>query len=341
LCQTAEFSSILKVAGREGNTLSEVLRDAWDTGYLRNATKNHPLVATGAHVAVVGHITIDEIQRLLTSGDMANGFANRFLWLCAKRSQELPDGGDLSTVDFQPLVQRLREALAFSRQERVVVRDAQARAAWHAVYGLLSEDRTGLANTILARAEAHVLRLSLIYALLDCSAVIRLEHLNAALAVWEYAEDSAAYIFGRATGDTTADTILDALTKAGEGGCTKNALVQEVFQRHVVAAEVTRALQLLEQQERITKTTRIPVGGRGRPSEVYTLHAYVRSVVSVVNTRRYITASNDAVKELLFTTQKTPREMRGKSSEPPDPVEAFVEECKEDPVVTDTTDDTP
>ena len=187
------------MCARDGNTLSEVIRDSWDTGFLRNATKSNPLKATDAHIGIIGHVTIEEIRRLLTSTDAANGFANRFLWICAKRSQSLPDGGALSTVDFQPLVDRLRAALAFAKMSGEMQRDAAARAAWHAVYDMLSEDQ-GLANTILARAEAQVLRLSMLYALLDQSRIIQHAHLNAALALWHYAEESAAYIFGEATG---------------------------------------------------------------------------------------------------------------------------------------------
>src|SRR3712207_8613758 len=49
-----------------GNTLSPVVRDAWDTGTLRNMTKNSPATATGAHVSIISHITIDELQRELS-----------------------------------------------------------------------------------------------------------------------------------------------------------------------------------------------------------------------------------------------------------------------------------
>jgi hypothetical protein len=318
LFQTGEFSSVLKVAGREGNTLSEVLRDAWDSGNLRNATKNHPLRATGAHVGIAAHITMAEVQRLLTSTEMANGFANRFLWICAKRSQELPDGGDLSQESLQPLRERLSAALRFAHQSGRLTRTPEASAAWHAVYGLLSEDRTGLANTLLARAEAQVLRLSMLYALLECSAVITLDHLNAALALWEYAEDSAAYIFGTATGDPTADAIVAALAKAGDTGITQNELVQTTFHRNVPAHEVRRALITLEQQNRV-KVTKSKPGKQGRPAEVYTLAHLQGYVVNVVNSRRYLSASNDAAKRVLISTVENTPDVRGNSPSTPEP----------------------
>ena len=297
LYQTGEFSGLLKVAAREGNTLSEVLRDCWDTGYLRNATKAQPLEARGAHISVIGHITIDELQKLLTSTDMANGFGNRFLWVCARRSQLLPRGGQLASVDFTTLRERLRGAIAFGKAPGEMYLDRQAWPAWDAVYGMLSEDRTGLANTLLARAEPQVMRLSMLYAILDQSTAIQLPHLKAALALWEYTEDSATYIFGQALGDTTADTILQALEKAGSAGLSQNDIVQDVFHRNLSAAEVTRALHLLEKLGSIVTERRQPSGGKGRPSTLYTLRPYVVNVVDVVSPGRYLTASNNAVKE--------------------------------------------
>jgi hypothetical protein len=50
---------------------------------LRNTVKQAPLKATGAHIGIIGHITIEEVQHALTGTEMANGFGNRFLWLCA------------------------------------------------------------------------------------------------------------------------------------------------------------------------------------------------------------------------------------------------------------------
>src|SRR5262249_43844809 len=88
-----EFANVLKQAERTGNTLSAMLRQAWDSGDLGTLTKNSPARATGAHVSLVGHITADELRRYLTATEQANGFANRHLWICVKRSKELPEGG--------------------------------------------------------------------------------------------------------------------------------------------------------------------------------------------------------------------------------------------------------
>jgi hypothetical protein len=69
-----EFAQALKVARREGNTLSPVLRNAWDGGVLRTLTKNSPVVSTDAHISIIGHITEEELNRQLNEVEMANGF---------------------------------------------------------------------------------------------------------------------------------------------------------------------------------------------------------------------------------------------------------------------------
>src|SRR5262249_11956918 len=55
----AEFASALAVMERAGNTLSSHIRRAWDGDKLSTITRNSPLCATGAHISIVGHITIE------------------------------------------------------------------------------------------------------------------------------------------------------------------------------------------------------------------------------------------------------------------------------------------
>ncbi len=76
------------------------------------------------------------------------------------------------------------------------LRPVTHRAIWAGIYPQLAEAEQGLVAAIISRAEAQVLRLSALYAVLDRSPMIREPHLLAALAVWDYAEASARRIFG-------------------------------------------------------------------------------------------------------------------------------------------------
>jgi hypothetical protein len=240
----SEFANVLKVMAREGNTLSPVIRAAWDCGDLRTMVKNSPAKATKAHISIIGHITRDELRRLLTQTESANGFANRFLWLAVKRSKCLPDGGAIQTVDFDDIVSELQAVVSFAEDFVEITRDPEARKLWHAIYPSLSEAKPGMAGAVTGRAEAQVTRLSAIYALLDKSQVIRSEHLNAALALWDYCERSAKWIFGMGTGDRNADKLLRALRHA-EHGMTKTQISLEVFNKHASSAEIDEALRFL------------------------------------------------------------------------------------------------
>jgi hypothetical protein len=219
LATETEFASVLRMGARDGNNLSMVLRDAWDGEPLRTLTKNTPERATNAHVSLIGHITSEELLRALTAEDAANGLGNRFLWLCTKRAQVLPESGDLSKITraLGPLYPRLRAALDFAQQPRGLRRDDAARALWAQEYERLSDGQPGVVGKLTARAEAQVVRLALVHALLDRSESVGAAHLRAALALWEYAETSVRFIFGDALGDPIADTILGALRNAPEG----------------------------------------------------------------------------------------------------------------------------
>ena len=260
----AEFASPLRVMARDGNTLSAVLRDAWDTGDLRTLTKNSPAQATGGHISMIGHVTRDELLRYLNSTEMANGFANRFLWFCVRRSKELPEGGQVWREDFSTIVERLKAAVAFARSATDLQRDEAARQVWREVYGPLSEGKLGLLGSVTSRAEAQVVRLSLLYALLDCSPVIRREHLHAALAVWDYCENSARYIFGDALGNPEADRILAEL-RANSEGLTRTE-ISGLFGRNRTQEEIGNALARLEERGLAVRTLR-PTSGR--PEELW------------------------------------------------------------------------
>ena len=225
-----EFAGALAVARREGSILSRVIREAWDSGDLRVLTKNTPEHATGAHISIVGHITVDEYRASLDRISMTNGYANRFINLLVRRSRELPFGGSLDPRDLIPFADEIKRIIEVTHGVREVSFSQKARPMWEAGYHDLSKEQPGLFGSIVARAEAHVVRLALIYALLDSRNEIDPAHLEAALALWRYAEQSARYIFGDTLGDPVADTILTALRQAGPEGMARGDIYRQLFQ---------------------------------------------------------------------------------------------------------------
>jgi Bifunctional DNA primase/polymerase, N-terminal/Primase C terminal 1 (PriCT-1) len=246
-----EFVRVLRVQGRDGNTLSATLRTLWDSGNARSLVKSSPIRTSDAHVSVIGHITNEELKRSLPETDMFNGYANRFLWVCVKRSKLLPHGGTLVDSDLAAFSFRLQGAIEFAKHVGQTSRDPESNRIWSEVYPRLTVSATGVFGSIIARAAPQVVRLSIIYALLDGSETVRVEHLNAALALWSYCEDSARYIFGEKTGDRIADTVLAAL-RSTQGGLTRTEIVN-LLGRNVSSSRLDESLHVLAEAELITK----------------------------------------------------------------------------------------
>lgn len=261
-----EFAGTLRNMRRDGNILSSVIRQAWDTGNLRTMTRRAPLRATDAHVSIVGHATGTELLNYMED-QTENGFANRFLWLCVRRSKLLPDGGSLTDADLAPLFARTEQAVAAGRITCEVKRSPEARKLWHQVYPQLTTEYPGIFGAVTSRAEAQVTRLSLLYALLDESKEIRLQHINAALALWGYASASARHIFGDLLGDPIADRILKELRRQRSEGLTRTDITSGLFGRNMPAALLERALLTLQSLELAFEVLGAATPNGGRPAE--------------------------------------------------------------------------
>ena len=303
LVAEAELASVLKVMNREGNILSAIVRQAWDGDTLQTMTKACPARATAPHVSVIGHITEHELRRYLTATEAANGFGNRFLWMAAKRSRELPDGGDY--VDLTRHQMALGAAVTFARQVGEVRRDEAACAWWHQIYGRLSAGRPGMFGAMTARAEAQTMRLALLYALADHSDVIRLPHLRAALEVWRYARQTVAYLFGDKLGDPIADDILYSLRRVWPESLTKTEISQ-LFGRNRSAADLDRALELLHTHQ--LAAVDIDKSGAGRPIERW---VSVESADHEINELHEIRDGGDGVNSSNSFNSSPPQDRKG------------------------------
>lgn len=254
----SEFASVLKMTRREGNVLSPIMRAAWDDGTLSTLVKTNPAKSTDAHISIIGHITRPELLRCLGETETANGFANRFIFLAARRSKFLPEGGHPDPAAIQELEKRLTDALAFAKDAGHITRNAQAAELWSQLYPKLSAGQDGMLGSVTGRAEAQVMRLASLYALLDQSMLIYPIHLRAATELWQYAYSSCTYLFGDSLGDLVADRILSALRQFPDG-LTKTEILN-IFSRHE-SKRVDRALAYLEEVGLI-RPIRETTGGR-------------------------------------------------------------------------------
>ena len=210
---------------------------------------------------------------LLDQVSKANGFANRFLLVLARHSKLLPFPAKLDAEKAEYFAQRLGDIVNNTILRKQISFHPETAALWIAEYPQLSAEKAGLYGFIVARAEAQVLRLSMIYALLDQMAYIQPVHLRAALAVWRYCETSAKYIFGDALGEPVADDILRALRPNGRDGLTRSE-ISALFGRNKTSEQISRALTLLVKHGKATMTKRGGGYGRGYRSRFGSLYEF-------------------------------------------------------------------
>jgi hypothetical protein len=230
-------------------------------------TRTAPARASDAHVTVIGHITAAELRHHLTGLELANGLANRFLLICCRRQRLLPEGGASDPLHGTGLERLLSATIKHARAAGRLTFEPSARELWHHAYTQLAHAHpSGIAGAICARAEAHVIRLALIYALTDGEPTIKTEHLQAALALWDYAARSATWTLKDATGDPLAEQIHTALRQANPGGLTRSQ-INDTLQHNRPAEQIQRALDALTLAGRATHA-QIPTAGR--PAELWT-----------------------------------------------------------------------
>ena len=183
-----------------------------------------------------------------------------------ERRVETPYGAPSDAITLAEVAGSVREAYHFAREQRgPIERDEAARALWAGVYPTLSAGRPGLAGAVAARGEAQALRLAALYALLDRSAVVRVPHLLAALAVWDYCDASATWIFEDRLGDPIADVVLESLRERGE---LSRWDISNLFGRNMSAGRILAALRRLLELG-LVQVEKRDTGGR--PAEVWRL----------------------------------------------------------------------
>jgi hypothetical protein len=168
----------------------------------------------------VTHITGYELIKLLAENEMLNGFGNRFLWLLVRRQRLVPLPEPMPTKRLLNIREKVGRAVVKAVPNKRYSLDAGARDLWEHAYVSLSTEHPGLVGCLINRAEAHVIRLSLLYATLDGAAAIQKTHLESALALWAYCEQSAKLIFRGRESDPVSGKIIEAL-KTGPKSSTE------------------------------------------------------------------------------------------------------------------------
>jgi hypothetical protein len=276
----SEFGRTLAAMSREGSTLSALYRMAWDSvEVLRVGTKSSDEQATGAHIAVVAHITRSELAKRLREVEIDSGLLNRFIGCASHRSKLLPRGGGLppeQIAEYKRIVTAIGNAVVGAeRRDEAVLFDDDAGEAYDALYlRELAHGPPGLLGSATARGAAQVARLSLLYALLDESTIIRVQHVDAAAAIWRYSVATLGFALGqRILDDPLTLKVLAVLEQASDDApFVSRRELHRSLSRHATAEALSAVLTALEERGMIVHQ-RIPTPGRTK--QLYALASKV------------------------------------------------------------------
>jgi hypothetical protein len=246
-----EMAGLLVAMNREGSTLSAVIRDLWDGVTIAHTTVAGHKQVDDAHVSVLGHITPEELRERLRPVDYANGLANRFLTLAVHRRQMVAWTGSkpLDAICAEA-AQKLGAKVLAGQVEKTYDLSCAGFKRWCEIYA-----NAPSCSMLSARREPQLLRLALVYAVLDGSDTIEVCHLDAALAFWDYVVDSLAWAMPDAKGPTEparASDIRNVIQVAGAAGITLSDIGQ-AFSNHLHAKVRDAALDYLERKGEVVK----------------------------------------------------------------------------------------
>lgn len=261
LVMESEFARLLTTMTREGSTLSPMVRDAWDGVTMGRVLARESAMVKWHHVGILAHVTPVELRARLTNTDAANGFGNRFIWLAVRRTRLMPFPESPRYLIPPHLLTRIRKAIEDAQSPSELHWSDAAKDDWESFYmAVAGRQVTGLFGAIVGRAESQVVRLALIYALLDGAWEVRPEHLRAAIALWDYAERSVIHVFGRSTGNRDADELLCYLA---DGPVSWESAKKLTGARH--ASDVSDAVATLERLG-LADVVKVARSGGGRPT---------------------------------------------------------------------------
>lgn len=266
LCVETEFSSVLKQTQREGNTLSQTLRDCWDSITLSILTKHNPIKATNPMISIIGHTTIAELTKYLNSTEIANGLGNRLIYIKAENDKVLPDPPQLNVEVKQYFAKQIKISIEKAKAKTLLVFDSDAQKIWNDYYNAINHSDCSIVGTLTAREEPQVRRLAMIIALFNGKNEIDVSSLDFAIAIYKYTIKTLREIYGDTTGDPLTDKIYDLLKSSPDG--LSRSFLSDSLSRNYPKSNLDRSLRLLVSQQLIRQAKQ---STNGRPLEIYKL----------------------------------------------------------------------
>lgn len=317
--QESEFSKLLRIADRQGNILSDVIRLAFDANRpLANAAKGSRKLKSSNHcISLFGGITPEELTQLFPALAAVSGTGNRYLWVWSDPDKLLPFGGQ--PVDITDTTIRVRMNVnPLVRDHKTIGFSDDARQWWETHYPTLRQASHVPENIrpMVTRLSDQIQRIALVYAATEGSQTVTSDHLEAGSAWAQHSTQTVQAILGGLVRNQEAGRILAAL-RQHPGVPAKKTELHDLFSRHLTGTAMDTALDDLEEAGLAYSWT--ATSGGGRPP------VFVMATTPTTRTENTFFARNDQkeVKPLFETSvadewwesEKTPGQSNVKVSE--------------------------
>jgi Protein of unknown function (DUF3987) len=291
----SELARLVSRIVSSGTEFSAQLRNAYDGRTLENTTRRRSgggmtVRASHAHIGLIGQITPEELLKLHGRLKDAGGLETRIVFsLVARRTEVNPFSPP--SPDREALVDRLRTTIESSRTHVIEQTDPisqflclergiqpsvempvalSIREGWPSIRSrlpILSSDFRAMAR----RAETHVIRLALTYAIADGSTLVSQAHIDAAIALWSYCARSTERIFGTPIGglapkvDPKRRGQLFEYLHRSDGWVRRSEIMADgLFRNNVRKADFDAIVEALEADGLIEERTIRDTGGAPR-----------------------------------------------------------------------------
>lgn len=245
-----EFSRVLKSSKRDTNNITEVIREAYDSGNLSVLTRNNPLTATNTNVSIIAQSTIEEFKNILKNVDCDNGFYNRFIFCKASRANVIPHTISPIEIDayheFKIKMLKVKSFIELTNElEMEYSKDAMK--LWEKYY-LETAYSDEINGNIKGRSEDQLQKVAMIYAISECSETIETRHLLASKAILDYCHQTIDYVFSSNKSEDLRDyKVLKYLKNNYK--VSRSKIFKDVFKNKIKGFEMDQIRdRLLEKQ---------------------------------------------------------------------------------------------
>lgn len=254
-----EYANYLAAAGREGSTLDQRMRAAFDGMSMaqRKAAETITVKEPYWLCGLVG-ITPKELQLKALAESFYSGSGNRWLWLpVIRRSRDsLNSAPPVLPADLgEPLRDAHRDAM---RIPPLIAHDEGVGRLMSEYDGYLREETIGIAADMSRRLGVIAFRIALIHASVERSGRVTVEHYRRGLALTEYARNGLPWTFGDAAGNRDAALLYRHLKDSTvlTNGTISKYIIRDIARRQAAVDEL--------QEAGVAEVVKVRTGGRIR-----------------------------------------------------------------------------